>query len=438
MRYYSTNHHSPNVTLKDALTRSEAIDGGIYMPERLPSFPQAFFNNIAEMSPTEISYFVANNLFNDDIPSSKIKEIGDKVFERTMPLVEIEPNIFAMELFHGPTKNVKDIALRFSARCISALHASPDRPINVLVASSGNSGQAVANGFINIEGVNVFVLYPKDTPMARIEPIRNLGNNVRTVPVNGNIEDCRSIVANALSDKKLNENYLITCANSINIGRILPQTICFFIAYAMLKNKFDGLNEMKVSVPCGNCGDLLAGYFSTLMGLPISKLVAASNANGSFGKFLEDGKMDMPLTYTHTLAYALDCCRPSNLPRFYDVCNGDLSKLREKIVASSCTDDEIRATIVDVYNRTGYMLDPHSAVAYYGLKKNLQDGEKGVFFATAHPSKFPKLIKELLGKEFEHPVGAACSYKSRGKENALPPTYPAFKKYLNAILTQEK
>ncbi|MCC8115134.1 MAG: threonine synthase [Bacteroidales bacterium] len=434
MQYFSTNNHSSKVSLRDAILHSQAPDGGLYMPDNLPRFPQAIFNNIAEMTPIEISYFIAYSLFGSDIPSAEIKRIGEGALKFPIPLVEIEPGIYALELFHGPTCTVKDIGIRYLARMLSALNPDFPKPLNVMVATTGHSGSAVANGFHHVDGVNVFAMYPSQTPDRQVAQLAMLGDNVYAVSINGNIDQCRNLVRSTIADKDLNEKIRFTCVNSVNIGRVLPGIIPYFLGYAQLQAKQPKHGPIKVSVPCGNGGMLLAGYFAKRMGLPIGQLIAANNANGAFCRYLSQDKADLTEATKRTRAYAMDATVPTNLPRFELLCNGNKEVLRRDIMADSCTDAEIDSTIRDVLSRTGYMLDPHSAVAYRCLKNNLAPGETGVFLATAHPARCLTTMQQITGRKIEIPPQLVKFTSGRGTERSLPATYPAWRKYLLNIL----
>lgn len=428
MKYYSSNHNSPPVDLREAILHSEAPDGGLFLPDLIKKLPQAFFNNIAEMSPTDIAYFVGNTLFSPDIPSSIIKKVGEETFNFPMPLKEIDKGIYAFELFNGPTGSVKDIGTRFLARLLTAMHSN--KPLNLLVATNGNSGSAITHGFYGVKGVNVFVFYPQNTPKEFAKQFSSLGSNIHSIRVNGSIDACRFMVASALSDTKLNEIINFTSANTINIGRILPQIITYFQGYAQIKSINPKAKDLYVSVPCGNAGNLFAGYLAMQMGLPIHKLIAACNENASFCRFLENGCLDSSVPTKRTLAYALDNSNPANIPRFMDVCHGNVDELKKSIMAVSCSDDQIRETILDIYHRTGYLMGPHSAISYRVLRDNLPKGSTGIFMATAHPARSASIVSKIIGKEIELPNHLQCSSQKRDKETSLPPTYPAMRKYL--------
>lgn len=431
MQYYSTARKSPNVTLTHAIMHSEAPDGGIYLPASLPKLPRAFFNNISEMSPTEISYFVANSLFGSQFSSSTLKRIGEQTFSFPMPLVKIEEGIYVMELFHGPTLNVKDISGKFTALLLSAIRDVLDKPLNLLVSTNGNSGIAVSMGCVDLPLVNVFALYPKATPEHLSAQISGIGRNVHAVRVNGTIDDCRRMVCAALKDQCLNSEMLFSCANSVNLGRILPHIICYFQAYAQLAAQEPKHGAVYMSVPTGNGGGLMAAYMAMQMGMPLTKLVSACNENAAFARFMETGKIEScPPASKRTLAYAMDTCRPTNLPRFIDICKGNMQALRDKIVADVCTDAEIRATIADVHRRTGYVLDPHAAVAYKALKQNLPAGATGIVTATAHPARSAAVVSEIIGKEIEVPAQLRPKPSATLVESQIPSTFPALKKFI--------
>lgn len=430
MQYYSTNHKSCNVSLREALLQSTAGDGGLYMPQQVKQLPSAFFKNIKEMTTSEISYFVSNSLFGEEIKSEILKYIGDSALSFSMPLVQIEPGIYAMELFHGPTMSVKDIGARYLARLHGRISSKFSQTINVLVASNGNSGSAIANGFHMVDGVNVFALYPQDIPAQSAASINDLGKNVHALKVNGSIDDCRRMVTSVLTDKKLNENIHFTSANTLNIGRVLPQSIAFFLAYAQLLRQMPKAKDITVSVPTGNAGNLLAGYIAKIMGLPIGPLVAACNANGCFAHYLATGNTEPMAKSVRTLAYAMDTCQAANIERFRELCHGDVKLLANDIVGAVCSDDDIRHTITDVYSRTGYVLDPHSAVAYKALKDAKSPDSIGIVMATAHPAKSAELIQQLTGKKIEHPNAQKRFNHGSTFEMKIHPTYPALKKYI--------
>lgn len=431
MKFYSSAHRSPIVDLKEAIIRSEAPDGGLYMPETVRRLPQAFFNNLSEMSVVEISYFVANTLFGPEIPADVIKRVSEETFVFDMPLICLDQNIYSFELFHGPTHSVKDIGTRFLARLLVAVHGKTDAKLHLLLATSGNGGNAITHGFHGVEGVEVYVLYPRSTPSALSSQFSQMGGNIHAVRVNGTIDDCRSLVAAALADPKLNENVRFTSANSANIGRVLPQVICYFQAYAKFKARNPKCDSVWFSVPCGNAGNLYAAHIARQMGLPIERIIAACNANASMVKYLERGQLDPDAATVRTLAYALDNAHPANIPRFDEICGGDVSRLRSYMSAAACDDAALTQTIRDIYQKYNYMMGPHSAISYYCLRQSLPQDKAGIFLATAHPSRSADSVKIILGDK----VSLLHEFTKReivgkNKETFLAPTYPALRKYL--------
>ncbi len=432
MKFYSSAHSSPIVDLKDAIIRSEAPDGGLYMPAAVRKLPQAFFNNLSEMSDAEISYFVANTLFGPDIPADIIKRVSEETFNFEMPLVHLDSNIYSYELFHGPTKSVKDIGTRFLARTLVALHRQKEGKLHLLLATSGNGGNAITHGFYGVDGVEVYVLYPKSTPLSLSSQFSQMGGNIHALRVNGTIDDCRSMVATALADPKLNEKVRFTSANSANIGRVLPQVICYFQAFAKLKAACPKCESAWFSVPCGNAGNLYAANIARQMGLPIERIIAACNANASIVHYLASGRIDPNAATQRTLAYALDNAHPANIPRFDDVCGGDVSKLRAYMSADSCDDAALADTIRETYSKYHYLMGPHSAISYYCLKHNLPADKVGIFLATAHPSRSADSVIKIIG-EGESSLHLKTKHRincGKSKETFLAPTYPALRKYL--------
>lgn len=431
MRYYSSKSLSGDVTFRQAVLHSITSDGGLYIPHDLPRLPQAVFNNISEMSLGEISYFLFNALLNSDLPSATIKRIGEEALSFPIPLVKVEDGIYALELFHGPTHAVKDVSARVLGRILGALRLSDDRSINALLATNGNSGNAMAHGLYGIPGVNVVALFPKGLPQKRIAQLSTLGGNIHPVGVNGTIDQCRKMIGDAVRDEKFRDEMRLTVVNSVNIGRVLPNILNYFWAYAQLRRCEQKPNGIWMSVPTGNGGNLMAGCYARLMGLPVERLIGACNANGGFDRLLHGQPMRQDTL--RTLAFAMDTPQPCNAPRFEALCGGDMARLRESVGSRSCTDDEISHAIVDVYERTGYLLEPHSATAYISLKESLPQGKTGIFLATSHPYRSAKLINSLLGLSLELPGSPKLGSSESHGSGMLPPTYPALRKYALSI-----
>lgn len=431
MQFYSTNHQSPNVSLREAVMSGIARDGGLYLPEKIPVIPRAFFNNIAEMSIREIAYVVADLILRPDIDSATIKRIVYDTFTFDIPLTELTPSIYALELFHGPTLAFKDVGARFLARIISHFNASAPGTgkMKVVVATSGDSGGAVASGFFGVPGVDVYVLYPHGrlTAMQRRQFLE-LGGNVHPIEVNGTFDQCQRLTREVLTDKTLRETTRITTANSLNICRLLPQTFYFFYAYAELLSR-EGEGDVVIAIPCGNLGNLSAAMIAMKMGLPVKRLVAATNANDAVIEFLRTGEF-RSFAPVRTIASAMDVATPANMPRISALCEGDFGALGKIVEGVSASDEDILSAMAELYNRHHYLSDPHGATAYHALCATLKPGERGIFLSTAHPSKFPQTLLEATGVN----VGARNSDRRDMRKLPLParipPTLPALRKIL--------
>lgn len=435
MQYYSTNHQSPDVSLQEAVTHGLAPDRGLYMPERIPSIPKAFFNNIGEMSLPDIAYIVANTLFSDDIDSETLKNIVYDTLNFDIPLKHVTENRYVLELFHGPTLAFKDVGARFMARLLAYFNKkqnSDGTTVNVLVATSGDTGSAVANGFLNIPGIRVFVLYPK----GKVSPIQEsqfttLGGNITAFEVKGTFDDCQALVKSAFLDEELNEKMILTSANSINVARFLPQMFYYFHAYAQLARNGKSLKRVVVSVPSGNFGNLAAGLIAKRMGLPIHKFIAANNANDVFFQYLRTGEYN-PKPSIATIANAMDVGAPSNFARILDLYGNSHDAIKDDIVGYTYDDETIARTIRETYRTTGYLLDPHGAVAYKALVSEIQPGETGIFLETAHPAKFKETVENIIGGKVSVPSKLAQFAKGEKQTIKVSASFSAFKKQLLA------
>lgn len=407
MQFYSTNRQSPKVALQEAVMDGLAHDGGLFMPERIPAIPRAFFNNIGEMGIREIAYVVANMILGEDIDSADIKRIVSETFAFDVPLAKLDDQVFSLELFHGPTLAFKDVGARFLARVISHYGLGNDEKVKVLVATSGDSGGAVANGFLNIPGVEVYVLYPSGALSAVQRAQFSIPNsNVFPIEVIGTFDDCQRLVKTAFTDKELiNAPFRLTSANSINICRLLPQTFYFFHAYAQLKHLHPETKDVVISVPCGNLGNLTAGLLAWKMGLPVKRFVVANNRNSVTVDYLSTGEFS-PKRVVRTIANAMDVGNPSNIHRILDIFGGDFNSLTTLLKGFSYSDQEIAGAMADVYSIYHYLLDPHGATAYLALRDALTPGEFGIFLETAHPSKFPRAVQEATGVTFKQKKAA--------------------------------
>lgn len=430
MNFYSTNRRCPSVGLKEAVMNGLAPDGGLYMPERIPVIPRAFFNNIYEMSVRDIAFVVADLILGSDIDSAEIRQIVNDTFTFDIPLVKVEDNIYSLELFHGPTLAFKDVGARFLARVISHYSSqSRGRKVRVLVATSGDSGGAVAAGFKDVPGVEVYILYPSGrlSHMQR-EQLDVPGGTVHAIEVLGTFDDCQRLVKEAFADDDIRRACDITSANSINICRLLPQMFYFFHAYASLMGKGgEAPRDVVVSVPSGNLGNLTAGLLAWRMGLPIKRFVVANNVNDVTVNYLLTGKF-LPRRAVKSVACAMDVGNPSNISRILDLFGGDYGPLSHVLTGHSYTDEDILGTMSLVYSADSYMLDPHGASAFAALRDDLKPGETGIFLETAHPSKFARAVHEATGVELKRGAGQDAHHKTVHPRISV--SYEALKKIL--------
>ena len=431
MIYYSTNKKAPVATLEKAVVKGLAEDRGLYMPEQIRQLPNEFFDNIQDMSFQELSYQVADAFFGEDVDAESLKRIVYDTLSFDCPVERVTDNIYSLELFHGPTLAFKDVGARFMARLLQYFikKEGETKEVNVLVATSGDTGSAVANGFLGVEGIHVYVLYPK----GKVSPIQEcqfttLGKNITAIEVDGVFDDCQALVKSAFMDEELNNHMKLTSANSINVARFLPQSFYYFNAYARMKAL--GLaDNLVMCVPSGNFGNICSALFGRKMGLPVKRFIAANNANDIFYNYLQTGKYE-PKASIQTLANAMDVGDPSNFARIYDLHNGSHEAITEYISGATYKDEQIRATMQQCYNETGYTLDPHGACGYQALKDLLNDGEVGVFCETAHPAKFKEKVDEIIGIDVEIPERLADFMKGTKQSVPLGKDFAGFKKFL--------
>ncbi len=431
MKYYSTNGNAPVADLHKAVVKGLAEDRGLYMPQQIKHLPKAFFDNIHDMEFQDIAYNVASAFFGEDIDLDALQDIVYDTLRFDCPVVEVSDSIYALELFHGPTLAFKDVGARFMARLLQYFIRMEGKSdlVNVLVATSGDTGSAVANGFLGVEGIHVYVLYPK----GKVSPIQEcqfttLGQNITAVEVDGVFDDCQRLVKSAFMDDELNKHMKLTSANSINVARFLPQAFYYFNAYARMK-ALGKAGELVVCVPSGNFGNICAALFGHEMGLPVKRFIAANNANDVFYNYLQTGQYE-PKPSVQTLANAMDVGDPSNFARIYDLYKGSHERISSLISGATYTDDQIRQTMRQCYEATGYVLDPHGACGYQALADGLQEGEVGVFCETAHPAKFKEKVDDILGIDVEIPERLAAFM--RGEKQSVPMTkeFGDFKQYL--------
>jgi threonine synthase len=392
MTYYSIHHKSPSTTFKNAVVQGLAKDRGIYFPENITPLSKDFIDNIGKYTHHEIAYEVIRQFVGDEIPTEKLKEIIKKTVSFDFPLVKIDDNIASLELFHGPTMAFKDVGAKFMAQCLEYFNKGNKEEITVLVATSGDTGGAVANGFLGAKGVNVVILYPSGKVSdVQEKQLTTLGQNITALEVDGVFDDCQEMVKTAFLDEEITRT--LTSANSINVARWLPQMFYFFFAYKELQKT---KKELVFSVPSGNFGNICAGIMAQKLGLPVKHFVAATNVNDTVPNYLIDGVYN-PKPSKATISNAMDVGNPSNFIRIRELFNNDLELLKSTFSSYSFSDDETRATMKEIYSNSGYIAEPHGAVGYLGLKKyKMAANEFGVFLETAHPVKFLDVVEETL------------------------------------------
>ena len=430
MQYYSTNGKAPLATLEEAVVRGLAPDKGLYMPQEIRPLPQEFYDNIENMSFQEMSYQVAHNFFGDDVDAESLREIVFDTLAFETPIVKVEDNIYSLELFHGPTLAFKDVGARFMARLLRYfIKREGKEQVNVLVATSGDTGSAVANGFLGVDGIHVYVLYPKGK-VSKIQESQftTLGKNITAIEVDGVFDDCQALVKSAFMDEELQGHMNLTSANSINVARFLPQAFYYFNAYAQAK-KLAKADNLTICVPSGNFGNITAGLFAQRMGLPIMNFIAANNANDIFYNYLLSG-IYSPKASIQTIANAMDVGDPSNFARILDLYKSSHAEICNHISGATYSDDEIAATMKKCYEQTGYVLDPHGACGYQALKDNLKEGETGVFLETAHPAKFKEKVDAILSTDIEIPTRLADFMKGKKQSLEMAADFSAFKQFL--------
>ncbi len=430
MKYYSTNRKAPVADLHKAVVKGLAEDRGLYMPEQIKKLPQSFFDHIDTMSFQEIAYTVADAFFGEDVAADDLKRIVYDTLQFDCPAVKVTDNIYSLELFHGPTLAFKDVGARFMARLLQYfIRQEGKEQVNVLVATSGDTGSAVANGFLGVDGIHVYVLYPKGK-VSKIQESQftTLGQNITAIEVDGVFDDCQALVKSAFMDEELNKHMKLTSANSINVARFLPQAFYYFYAYAQMK-KLGKADQLVVCVPSGNFGNITAALFGCEMGLPIKRFIAANNANDIFYNYLKTGKYN-PQPSKQTIANAMDVGDPSNFARIIDLYKGDHAKISSFISGATFSDEQIRQAMKECHDTTGYILDPHGACGYEALKEGLKEGETGVFCETAHPAKFKDTVEPVIGASVEIPARLAAFMKGQKQSVEMSKNFADFKAFL--------
>lgn len=399
MNYYSLHHKSPKTSFKNAVVNGIAPDRGLYFPEKITPLSEEFIKNISEYSNHEIAYKAIQQFVGDEIPEQKLKEIISDTVSFDFPVVAIDDNIGTLELFHGPTMAFKDVGAKFMAKCLEYFNQDNDKEVTVLVATSGDTGGAVANGFLGAKGVNVVILYPSGKVSdIQEKQLTTLGQNITALEVDGVFDDCQDMVKTAFLDDEITKT--LTSANSINVARWLPQMFYFFFAYKQLHKQHKNL---VFSVPSGNFGNICAGIVAQKLGLPIKHFVASTNVNDTVPNFLIDG-IYQPKPSKPTISNAMDVGNPSNFIRIQELFQNNFNALKKSFSSYSFSDDETRKIMKKIYETSGYVADPHGAVGYLGLlKMGLKDNEYGVFLETAHPVKFLDVVEKTLSIQVEIP-----------------------------------
>lgn len=430
MKYYSTNKKASDATLEEAVVYGLAGDKGLYMPRSIKTLPKSFYDEIENLSFQEIAYRVADAFFGEDIPADTLKHIVYDTLNFDTPVVKVKDNIYSLELFHGPTLAFKDVGGRFMARLLGYfIRKEGKKQVNVLVATSGDTGSAVANGFLGVEGIHVYVLYPKGkVSEIQEKQFTTLGQNITAIEVDGTFDDCQALVKNAFMDKELNEHMQLTSANSINVARFLPQAFYYFYAYAQMK-KLGKADKLVICVPSGNFGNITAGLFGKRMGLPVERFIAANNRNDIFYQYLKTGEYK-PRPSVATIANAMDVGDPSNFARILDLYEGSHDAIASEISGETYTDEQIRETVQKTYEETGYLLDPHGACGYRALAENLKPGENGVFLETAHPAKFLQTVEDIIGTEVKIPEKLQAFMRGTKQSVPMSKDFASFKAYL--------
>ncbi len=428
MNYYSLNKKAPNTSFKDAVIKGLAPDKGLYFPESITPLSKSFFDNIDNLSYSEIAFEAIKQFVSPEIPEDILKTIVEETLSFEFPVVSLSDNISTLELFHGPTMAFKDVGARFMARCLGYFNKNNDQEVTVLVATSGDTGGAVANGFLGVKGVNVVILYPSGKVSdIQEKQLTTLGQNIKALEVDGTFDDCQAMVKTAFLDDKLTSNMQLTSANSINVARWLPQLFYFMFAYKQLHNKH---KNIVFSVPSGNFGNICAGMIAQQLGLPIKHFVASNNANNVVTRYLIS-RLYEPKPSVQTISNAMDVGAPSNFIRIQEIYENNFDELKENLSSYSYSDEETRAAMLEIYNKYNYVADPHGAVGYLGCKDYLEEHPEAhcVFLETAHPTKFLDVVEDVIKEEQPLPEQIQ-SVMDKDKESVKIGTYEELKAFL--------
>lgn len=434
MKFYSTNNKSKFFSFEEAVMKGLADDGGLFMPESIPNLGKDFFENLEKKSFAQIAFEVSQHFIEDEIPYNKLEEIVSEAINFPGPIVEIDKNLFVLELFHGPTLAFKDFGARFMAKTMGYFAQKENSRLNILVATSGDTGSAVANGFYNTPGINVYILYPKGkVSKIQEQQLTTLDKNITALEIDGTFDDCQRLVKTAFVDPELNKKINLSSANSINIARLLPQSFYYMEAYKRIPDKS---LPVVFSVPSGNLGNITAGLFAKKMGLPVYKFIGATNKNDVFTEFIQHGKFNARAS-VRTLSNAMDVGNPSNLARIIDLYSNSIDEIRSDIFSATFNDGQTREAIKNVYKDFNYVIDPHGAVGYLALqeflKENTSQKFSSIVLETAHPAKFKDAVEDELHIDLEIPERLAFSLSREKKTSELNSDYDSLKDYLLSL-----
>lgn len=433
MQLHSTNNSNNKVNFEQAVLQGLASDGGVFMPDNLPLLQQDFLDNLHNLSFVEIATYVATQLLSGEVDEQYIKQSITDAYDFALPLVEVEQEVYALELFHGPTYAFKDFGARFMARMMAYFVKKSGKKVTILVATSGDTGSAVGNGFLGMDNIDVVLLYPKGmVSKIQEQQLTTMGQNITAIEINGVFDEAQAMVKKAFVDQELLGKINLSSANSINIARLLPQAFYYFYMYGQLQ-KLGKTDNLVVSVPSGNFGNLTAGLFAWKMGLPIKKFVTATNINDTIPRFLETGEYD-PHPTKQTISNAMDVGQPNNFPRIMELFSGDREELKQMVVGYSFTDEQTEEALRRVYEKQKYIMDPHGAVAYLGVENYLEDyGSEditGVFLETAHPAKFADVVEPIVDEEIALPLDLAAAMDKPKQAVSMGGDYEEFKEWL--------
>lgn len=429
MQFYSLNRQSPDTSFKEAAISGQAPDRGLYFPEKIPQADKSVIAHIEQYSNEEIAFHVMRPYTHEDIPDEVLRTIVRETIAFDIPLVQVDEHIWSLELFHGPTLAFKDVGARFMSRCLGYFAKEREGTVTVLVATSGDTGGAVAHGFYKVPGVEVVILYPSGkVSSVQEKQLTTLGHNVRAIEVEGTFDDCQQMVKQAFADKTINDALLLTSANSINVARWLPQQIYYFLAWKQWQDKD---NPPVIAVPSGNFGNICAGMLAHISGLPVQHFIAACNANDIIPGFLNNGAYQ-PRKAVATISNAMDVGDPSNFIRILELFQQQVPELKKVLSSYSITDDETREVIKSVFEQQGYLPDPHGAVGYLALQRYLEQhqGAKGIFLETAHPVKFYDVVEPVIGQPVPVPEAIAAIMDGKKHSIGMEASFDALKAYL--------